>query len=479
MTAPIWMASPPEVHSALLSSGPGPESLLAAAGVWNSLSVEYESAAEELSSLLAAVQTGAWQGPSAESYVAAHVPYLAWLMHVSANSAATATQHETVAAAYTAALATMPTLAELAGNHAMHAVLVATNFFGINTIPIALNEADYARMWVQAATTMTTYQAVSSTAVASTPQTDPAPVIQKTNGNNNSGGSQDEGPGPTDPSWWTERLGKIGTAIENELLHPSPTNAEVLYQIFTYWIPRWGGEVYLTFAPQLTQLSELSFGLIAPAIPMAGAAGLAGLAGLPQSASVSTPEVPAVAAAPAPADIQPVAGITPSPAPTPAAAQAAAPAPATAPTASAVATTGPPAPPPPGGAGFAYPYVVGPPGVGTGAPMSVRAGAKMNASEPDSAAVGAAAATREDASHRRRRTKAKQLGRGYEYMDLEPDVAASDQGAGTLGFAGTARKAGAGQAAGLTTLADDALSGPAMPMMPSSWGTDTDHPDTS
>ncbi|WP_232315701.1 PPE family protein, partial [Mycobacterium celatum] len=277
MTAPIWMASPPEVHSALLSSGPGPESLLAAAGVWNSLSVEYESAAEELSSLLAAVQTGAWQGPSAESYVAAHVPYLAWLMHVSANSAATATQHETVAAAYTAALATMPTLAELAGNHAMHAVLVATNFFGINTIPIALNEADYARMWVQAATTMTTYQAVSSTAVASTPQTDPAPVIQKTNGNNNSGGSQDEGPGPTDPSWWTERLGKIGTAIENELLHPSPTNAEVLYQIFTYWIPRWGGEVYLTFAPQLTQLSELSFGLIAPAIPMAGAAGLAGL----------------------------------------------------------------------------------------------------------------------------------------------------------------------------------------------------------
>ncbi|MCF1815918.1 PPE family protein, partial [Mycobacterium intracellulare subsp. intracellulare] len=69
-----------------------------------------------------------------------------------------------------------------------------------------------------------------------------------------------------------------------------------------------------------------------------------------------------------------------------------------------------------------------------------------------------------------------------EYLDAdpEPDAAgkttatASDRGAGPLGFAGTARGPDA-TPVGLTTIGADSLDdGPRMPLLPSSWGPESE-----
>jgi PPE-repeat protein len=541
MTAPMWMASPPEVHSALLSSGPGPGPLLAAAATWNSLSIEYAETADELAALLGDVRAGTWDGPTAAAYLAAHAPYLAWLAQASADSAATAARQETAATAYTVALAAMPTLPELAANHATHAVLIATNFFGINTIPIALNEADYARMWVQAATVMSTYQGVAAAAVIAAPQATPAPQVMKAD--TLAVTSNVSSLPPDTQNQVLEWLQKIGFVdFYNKYIQPLIDSLmnnpffQALFSGFDPWLPELGNPLvflnpfniafalgypmdfgsYFAYLAQtfsfiaadlaaafasgnpatigwtllftaveaigtiitdtialLKTLLEQTLALLPIILPLltvpmvslvvptvvgglAGLTGLAGLHAIPVVPLVPIPSLVPVAPAPAPPPAP-----APVQAPTPSHAHAAAPTPA--------APGSPPPTPsaPPVATLEGLAYMVG--GLTADARMAARTGAlARNAPEPD--AAGVSALTRPDErvpEGRRQRTKAKQHGRRYEYLDHEPSTPASIWGAKALGFTGTARKQTAGAPAGLRTLDDDAFGeGSRVPMMP-------------
>ena len=526
MTAPVWMALPPEVHSGLLSSGPGPGSMLAAAGAWQSLSVEYSTAAAELTALLAAVQSGAWEGPSAEQYVAAHAPYLSWLAQASANSAAAAVQHETAAAAYTTALAMMPTLPELALNHTMHGVLMATNFLGINTIPIALNEADYVRMWIQAATTMSTYQAVAGATVAATPATPPAPFLLAPGvGEAGDAGATsrqamaqvqaaDAGGALNNADFLQQLLqalnqffqaytdytnslfepitqflqDPIGNSIDlitGLLTNPGPTLVEYGPFLFAvaYQAISWIG-ASLTY-PQLLLQPLLAIGL--------------GVGGYFLQEYLNRPvapePVPEPAPAAAPQQVQAPRAEVQNPLPAATVAPTVPSAPA-APAASVAAGTAPaPAAPAAAAAPF-VPYVVPGGGPGPGASPTFREGSGAKAPASDIAASSAAAAAASSLAKRKARRKrgAEVHERGYAdaYMDYEPGpdseatprpaprVGASSRGAGAVGFTGTVtteRTDQADRSRGLTQLPEDPYGGgPVDPLLPGNWDPEGGRP---
>lgn len=463
MTAPVWMASPPEVHSVLLSSGPGPGSLMAAAGAWSALSTEYSSAASDLTSLLGAVQAGAWQGPSAEEYVSAHLPYLAWLTEASTNSAGAAAQHEIAAAAYTTALAAMPTLPELATNHVIHGVLIATNFFGINTIPIALNEADYARMWIQAATTMATYQGIAGSALASSPRTETAPPVLKSN--NSLAAAVNP---PSSGNFLTDIFNQLVQLFQDPsgtlsaiLANPSqwfPLLFFIAYEAFfipfgtTFW------SVLLSSPAFLPLILALALSTLAnPATPesapdVVGAPGFrAGQPGGMPAATLPTTGGGAAATGGSTSGAGATAGATPAAAPAP-----------------------------------AFAYMVGgmDPDDGPGPTLIDRDETKAPAGSIAAAAAVAAASPAKSRTRRRRR--AMQQDHYDEFADMDVDVdpdwgtqddrelvaaaVASGNGSGALGFAGTVGKDDAAEASGLARLSTKGFGdGPRTPMVPGTW----------
>jgi PPE-repeat protein len=164
---------PPEINSGRMHTGPGSGPMLAAAQAWGSLADELYTAASAYQSVVSELTSGAWSGPSSTAMSSAGATYVEWLSATAAQAEQTAAQAQSAAAGYEAAFAMTVPPPEIAANRSLLAVLVATNFLGINTPAIAATEAHYAEMWAQDAAAMYGYAGSSAAATVLTPFTSP------------------------------------------------------------------------------------------------------------------------------------------------------------------------------------------------------------------------------------------------------------------------------------------------------------------
>lgn len=173
----LWHAMPPELNTARLMAGAGPAPMLQAAAGWETLATSLETEAAELAASMTAL-SGAWTGTGSERATAASARMVTWLQTAALAARKRGMQAGAQAAAYMKALGMTPSLAEIGTNRITTSVLMATNFFGINTMPIGFNETDYfVRMWNQAGGAMDIYAAETAANTVFEPLPEMTPIL--------------------------------------------------------------------------------------------------------------------------------------------------------------------------------------------------------------------------------------------------------------------------------------------------------------
>jgi PPE-repeat protein len=159
-----FAAQPPELISAKIYSGPGAESLQAAAAAWDGLSSDLQSTAANFQSVISGLISGDWTGPSSEAAAAAAAPYVSWLSTTAGQAEQTAGQARAAASAYETALAGAVPPAEITANRTQLLSLLQANIFGQYNAAIAALEAEYAQFWAQDVAAITGYAGSSQAA---------------------------------------------------------------------------------------------------------------------------------------------------------------------------------------------------------------------------------------------------------------------------------------------------------------------------
>lgn len=149
---------PPEVITGRLMSGAGAGPMTAASAEFAAAATAYEISIDRLTAMLAYL-AASWQGEAAMAMQRTVMRFIMINRMLQAQILTSAARTEAQAVAFTEAYTTMAQMVEIVENRVTTAVLYATNFLGMNTIPIGVREGQYQEMWMQDVAVQTNYLA--------------------------------------------------------------------------------------------------------------------------------------------------------------------------------------------------------------------------------------------------------------------------------------------------------------------------------
>ncbi|RFZ63033.1 putative PPE family immunogenic protein PPE68 [Mycobacterium marinum] len=152
------MFGPPEVITGRLMSGAGAAPMTAASTEFTAAATAYEISIDRLTALLGYLSSS-WQGEAAMAMQRVLVRFITVNRILQAQVIAAAARTASQAAAFTEAYTTMAQMVEIVENRVTTEVLHATNFLGMNTIPIGVKEGQYLEMWMHDVAVQTNYLA--------------------------------------------------------------------------------------------------------------------------------------------------------------------------------------------------------------------------------------------------------------------------------------------------------------------------------
>ncbi|MEV6072976.1 PPE domain-containing protein [Nocardia sp. NPDC052001] len=173
-----FAALPPEVNSARLFAGPGPEEMLKTAAAYAAIAEGFHTAAAASDGSMGQMEV-IWKGPSADTAQGAFRNHANWLRTEGDAAAATSAIAAGVAAANATALATMPTVAEIETIQAaiVAASALSSSSLGVGAVTVAALEGLYMAEWARAVVVMTTYAGATNALMAQLPPPSQAPPI--------------------------------------------------------------------------------------------------------------------------------------------------------------------------------------------------------------------------------------------------------------------------------------------------------------